>query len=399
MTLWLLFTALLAIATGQGVVMTLLPPLGREVGLNEFQVAIIISSSALVYAVGTTVWGRVSLHFGRRRIILIGLAGYTLGTLLFTTVFSLGMLGLLAELPLFMALLFSRMLQSSIMSATPPAALGYAIALTTADKRLAAISRTTSANSLGQVVGPAFGGLLAALGLLVPLYTVALLTFLALGWLWFRLPDDRLMPGQVDAKTTHLNTSERLTWASWRYLMVAAALFSAMAMIHQTLGFFFIDIWHLSPPRAAQQVGFAVLTLALVSVAVQFGFVQRSRWDTGRMLILGLTSLLIGYMLLAFAGSMVSLHVAMALVGLGMGLSYPAAATAATSTGSAQQQAKATGLVSATPAVGFIIGPLVAAPLYQLNPSAPFAAAAILIAVMLVIHRLPATHTRATDTP
>lgn len=389
MTLWLLFTALLATATGQGVVMTLLPPLGREVGLSEFQVAIIISSSALIYAVGTTVWGQAGLRFGRRRIILIGLAGYTLGTLLFTLVFTLGMLGLLAGLPLFMALLVSRMMQSSIMSATPPAALGYAIALTPADKRLAAISRTTSANSLGQVVGPAFGGLLAALGLLVPLYAVAMLTLMALGWLWFRLPDDRVLPGQADRKATHDATGERLSWPSCRYLIVAASLFSAMAMIHQTLGFFFIDIWKLSPASAAQRVGFAVVTLALVSVAVQFGFVQRSRWSTGRMLKLGLTALVVGYALLALPGGVASVHVAMGLIGLGMGLSYPSAAAAATSTGSARQQTRATGLVSATPAVGFIVGPLVAAPLYQLHATAPFVAAALLMAFMLVIHRLP----------
>ena len=78
MTFRLLFFALLATAMGQSVVMTTLPPLGREVGLTEFQVAFLMSSSALMYAAGNALWSRVGKRKGYRRVLITGLTGYTI---------------------------------------------------------------------------------------------------------------------------------------------------------------------------------------------------------------------------------------------------------------------------------------------------------------------------------
>ena len=104
MTFRLLFFALLATAMGQSVVMTTLPPLGREVGLTEFQVAFLMSSSALMYAAGNALWSRVGKRKGYRRVLITGLTGYTSGTLVFATVWLSGFQGWLVGTALFIAL-------------------------------------------------------------------------------------------------------------------------------------------------------------------------------------------------------------------------------------------------------------------------------------------------------
>ena len=94
----LLFRAVMSMALGPTRVLTLLPLLGRAVGLREIQVGIVITASSAVYALAARFWGRRSDVLGRRRVILFGLAGYTGGTLLFAGLFWLGMIDALQGL-------------------------------------------------------------------------------------------------------------------------------------------------------------------------------------------------------------------------------------------------------------------------------------------------------------
>lgn len=386
MTLWLLFFAMLATSIGQSVVIPLLPPLGREVGLSELQVGTILSVSSLVFAICTIFWGRASQRFGHKRILMTGLIGYTLGTLIFGGVFYLGLESILIGLPLFAALLISRALQSSIMSATPPTALAYSIAHSGEGNSMTAISRVTSASALGQVLGPALGGALAAFGLLVPLFSIAGFTFIALLLVLLKLPQDQPTTRCATKTDPTSVTVVRLDWSKLRYILIAATLFCALSMTHQTLGFFFMDTLLMTPVQAVQHTGAASMTIALVSVSIQFGFVQRSRHSYAMMLSMGLLLLMSGYGLLTLFHSEFAIYGAMILLGAGMGLGYPSSTAAATTGNDDSLTTRITGLVSAAPALGFIVGPPLAALLYRHQPDTPFAIAGALIAAALLIH-------------
>ena len=84
--LTVLITALMATGIGQSLVFAILAPLGREVQLNELQITSIIAISALIFGLAAPRWGRVSDRVGRKPIIITGLVGYTVGTILFTSV-------------------------------------------------------------------------------------------------------------------------------------------------------------------------------------------------------------------------------------------------------------------------------------------------------------------------
>ncbi len=375
-----LFCALLATSVGQSVMLTTLPSMGRQANLSEFQIATIMSSSALIFAFGTNVWSKVAKRAGFKRILMVGLTGYSLGTFAFASAWMAGFSGFISGTNLFLALLISRSLQSTIMSATPPSAVGYAIAVSSQQARVSAISKVTSASNVGQIVGPAYAGLLVGFGLLAPLYSIVLLTLLALTLVYYKLP---VLPPLSKQQTAVHTGEDSQAPTKLPYVFVAACIcvFSAMAMMQQSLGFFFIDFYHYTPVEAARQVGFAMMVSAAASLTAQFGWVQKGRISKETMITIALPLLGVAYLLLFLQHSLFVLYFAMALMGLGMGMAYPSLAAAATTYCAPSQQATITGLITATTAMGYVIGPPLAAVIYQVNIALPFAVASVLIAL------------------
>ena len=90
-----LLLASAAMGFAQTVLFAILAPLGREVGLVEVQIGAIISSSSLTLFLVSPFWGRASDSWGRRKVLLIGLFGYSFGTVMFASVFQAALLGFL----------------------------------------------------------------------------------------------------------------------------------------------------------------------------------------------------------------------------------------------------------------------------------------------------------------
>lgn len=380
-----LFFALLATAMGQSVVLTTLPSLGREAGLTEFQVAVIMSSSAFIFALGTTFWSRIAKKQGHRRILMVGLTGYTLGTLLFALVWALGLNGYIVGSLLFVSLLLSRSLQSSIMSATPPSAVGYAIGISPLSQRVKSISKVTSANNLGQVLGPTYAGALVGFGLLTPLYSIVLLTLIALFLVWTKLPAHVAVAPTEEHGSQELNDAASLKPLTTLLITLCASVFCAMAMMQQTLGFFLIDHYGATPVEAAQGVGLAMMISAVFSLGVQLLIVQRTHVRPEKLIMIAMPLLAVAYLVMYLHQTLYGLYFAMMLMGLAMGLGYPSIAAVATSRCHPDKQATVTGMITATPAMGYIIGPPVSALFYSYGHRLPFLAATVLIASFTLI--------------
>ena len=81
-----LLASLVIVGMGFTVLFPILSPLGREMGLSDFQITSIISASSLTVFLSSPVWGRLSDRWGRKRVMLIGLFGFSAGTVLFNSV-------------------------------------------------------------------------------------------------------------------------------------------------------------------------------------------------------------------------------------------------------------------------------------------------------------------------
>ena len=378
-----LILSLMATGIGQSLVFAILAPLGREVQMSEPQITSIIAVSALIFGLASPYWGRYSDRVGRKPVIITGLVGYAVGTLLFTSTFYAGMTGLLTGTAFYITVMATRVCQALIMSATSPAATAYAADHSSPEMRTKTMARLGTANSLGTILGPAVSGVLVVFGLLAPLYFAAVLAVFAAWFVWKQLPATPL--DQLKER----RTSVRLRYRDPRislFLFAAVGLFVGFSGIQQTLGFMLQDKMSLSGIKTAQFTGAALMVSATFTLLIQVTVMQRVQLKPTQFIRLGLLSLLIGAGFIAVFETFAVLAIGMAFMGTGMALCMPAISAGASLAVAGTEQGAAAGLVSACPAIGFSVGPLVAGFLYQFDDSyAPLFSAMVFFGVLMFV--------------
>lgn len=389
---WIIFFSILTTGMGQTLVFAILPSLGRRLSIPEIQIGLIFTASSIVFTTFSPIWGRASDRLGRKKVVLIGLFGYTAGTLLFASVFWMAMEHWLQGTVLFLSLVVARMLQSSVMSATNPAATAFMADITSPEQRTIGMGKIGAAHNMGALLGPAVAGSLVFISLLAPLYLAALATFIGALAAWKMLPEMERRSSDKEKTEIPLTHTQKASYFDPRYrnyLIVAVLMFTGFAFVQQTLGFYFQDKLALSPEDAAKQVSMVMMASAIMSLISQTFIVQRLNLTPKMLLILGLPIMTLGYFGLLLGGAFDVFFIAMGLVGLGIGMVVPGFTAGASLMVESHEQGKVAGLLGAAPAIGFIIGPVLGTALYSLNPIYPYlATVAIFIPLSLGVTQL-----------
>ena len=370
------FLAVFAQGIGGSIVIATLPSLGREVGLREILIGGIISWSSLVVFITARIWGRVSDRMGRKRVILAGLWGYTIGTLSVATLFGLGMTGVLLGTALYGWILFARLFQAAMMSSIPPASAAYIADTTTTTTRTAGMGRLAAATNMGQILGPAIAGLLAAFHLLVPLVFAAVMAAAAAVTIRRHMPDSVATPHLAEPSAPLRLFDPRLR----AYLLLGVAIFTGFAIVQQTLSFRIQDTLHLDTRQAARDFGITMILSASSMLLAQTLLVQHAKLKPMILLRIGMPLVLIAFTALVWSESMPAFCLTMSLLGFGMGMCGPGFTAASSLAVSAREQGAVAGMTSAVPALGWIFGPVGGTGLYAIDPVYPYIVAALILA-------------------
>ena len=374
----LLLGAVCCLGMGQTVTFSVLPPLGRELGLSERQVGLIFSVSALLWVVSSPFWGRASDRTGRKPIILIGMLGYVVSTTAFISAIAWGLGGATSLLVVYLTMIATRSIYGLIGPGVRVASQAYIIDRTSREDRTVAIAGMSAAFGLGNVLGPGLGSAFSVFGLLAPLWViVGLVTVLGIATL--ALLPEHTAPGQ---RTEY----RRLPLGDPRirpYVAYGLIVSFAVATPMQTSAFLFIDVLGFSTDEAAQYVGVGLSGAALAALFSQLVLVQRLRPSPAIMMIGGAVLIALAQLALAFSGSFAPVVFALMLNGLGAGLALPGFSAGASLAVSAEEQGAVAGLTGALNAAGFSIVPIVNLTLYTWSPAAPFVLNACLMVAVL----------------
>ena len=347
-----------------------LGPLGREVGLSELQISSVLAASSLMMFLASPVWGRVSDHLGRKRVMIIGLLGYMVGNLLFTSIFKFAMLGLLVPLSVYLALIFTRILNAILMSAIMPSVSAYMADITDEQSRTKGMGAVGAANNLGAIIGPAGGGFLAGISLLTPLWVASGVALITAIFVYFLLPDvsvTEVQEKELKAVKLHYLDSRILP-----YIIVGVAIFVGTAVVQQTLPFRFQDILNLTAQETAQTFGMAMGLSAACSLLSQVLIMQRFSLSPYTWLILSMPFLMVAYFVLAIAETQALMVAAMMVQGAGMGIATPAFVAGCSLAVGPREQGAVAGIAGSCGPLGFTFGPLIGGGLYQFQSDMPY---------------------------
>ncbi len=363
-------TLLYASATmgfAQTVLFAILAPLGREVGLAEVQIGAIISCSSLTLFLVSPLWGRMSDVWGRRKVLLFGLFGYSFGTIIFSAVFEFALLGYFVPLTALILLIVTRVANAVAMAAVTPSSNAYMADITREEDRVKGMGGIGAAYNIGSILGPAIGGLLASITLLTPLYFSVFLTFSAALLTLQRLPERPISDG--------VRNNPKLKYTDPRVFPVVVAgffLFMGFAIVQQTIAFRFQDVFGLDGVETAEIVGISLMFSAATALFVQMLIIPRISIAPFTLLRLAMPIMITAFATLALSSTQALYLLAMSVLGVGMGFAGPGFMAAASLAVSTKEQGAVAGLAGACPALGFTVGPLLGTYLYSIDGALPY---------------------------
>jgi MFS family permease len=374
-----LFITLFNSILGLSVLLPILAPLGRELGLSELQVGSLSASYALMQVLVSPAWGRLSERIGRKRVLLMGVLGFGVSFLGFALLADWGGRAHWPTPLLFGALLGARVLGGAFSSATLPTAQAYMADMTGRHDRTAGMAMIGAAFGLGVIFGPLIGAAFSVISLLAAVYFSASVAFLNFAFVWFFLPESKRLVGAEPPKaTSHV---ARLVWP---LLAVGFTLSLASVAMEQTISFYYQDRLQLSNHATPRTVGMALGVYGLVAVFTQGFLVRRYKWSPLRLMAIGMPVALLGYVLLVFAHRFGVLTLALAAQSFGQSLAMPGV-TAAMSLGvSEDDQGVVAGLSSSALGFGRMLGPLAGTGLYEFRAEYPYVMSSALIVVVML---------------
>ena len=406
----LLYAAMLVAAAGNTALQSVMPAIGRAIGIADFWVAIAYTWSALLWVLLAPYWAEKSDHHGRKALTLMGVAGFIFSNLLCGLALLGGLEGVIGGALTFVLFAIFRAIYGSLGCATPSATQAYLASKTRRGGRVAALSALSSSFGLGTIIGPAVAPLFVVpgVGLTGPMFGFALIgtgVFAAiLAW----LPNDRYgrkvgrgaamsYPSMATTPTgasvvaaTSPRRSKRLSWRDERirpWILAGVAAGHAQAATLTCLGFFIIDRLHLDPWGSEGPISIVMMAGASATLAAQWGLIPRLAAGPRSLILWGAMIAAVGLTGTMLANDLYGITIGFALASTGFGLTRPGFTAGASLAVPLAEQGGVAGVITSANGISFVAAPAIGIALYTLEPHLPFAASAIALVVLTLVGR------------
>ena len=411
----LMFLVMLTVAAANTALQSVLPALGRSLGVADSAVAAAFSVSALLWVLAAPFWANRLDRHGRRTMILLGMSGLVTSLLVCGVFLVAGINGWISGAAAFGLFIFGRLIYGSLGAAAPPAVQALVAGSTTREERTKALTLLASAFGLGTIVGPAIAPWLilgslggVEIGLAGPAFIMA--AFGMLVWLFVRrmLPDDRPQPasdeeGSGGAQSAYPSIGGAPTGASVRaatagkgkpvgfldrriraWVIVGLVMGHAQAMTSQAIGFLVMDRLGLPPAGALESTGLVLMMGAGAALLVQWGIIPLLNLNPRQLVLVGLVISAAGTALTGLADSLYGIACAFALASLGFGFSRPGFTAGASLAVGPEAQGSVAGKVTSVNGASFVLGPSIGVGLYEAQNALPYLTAGVACLVLAI---------------
>ncbi len=401
---------------GFGIILPLLPFYVDQMGGSAETVGFLFMCFSLMQLAATPVLGRMSDRFGRRKVILLSLAGNAVAMLAFA----------LATKLLSLPLLFASRIFAGATSGNLAACQAAISDVSTEQNRAESMGRLGAGINLGLILGPLLGSTLAEVGAWAPPLGAGALALVDLVCAFFLMPETRrlrseptgaandaankvtAMLGAADPSQVGLPSEPQAPDRSVEEVGSKQSLWQSLAsraVIAVLVGHFltFLSITNMQVALGllakreldwgTREVGGLFSVFALLSFTVQAFLIGRlvRRFREAPLVIAGSACTAVGLLLIGHGHSAAALFIGVAIFGTGFGMTLPPLASLASLAATEGTRGFVLGMAQAAGGLARALGPLLSGVLFRrVAPSAPFlggAVAALLCAAVGVTLR------------
>ena len=401
----LLFAAMLVAAAGNTALQSVMPAIGREIGIADIWTAMAYTSSAVLWVLLAPFWARQSDVHGRKRLILMGVGGFIVSMTLCGIALVLGLNGILGGAMTFILFAMARTIYGSLGCATPSATQAYLASRTRRAARVSALSALTSSFGLGTIIGPAIAPLfvLPGIGLPGPLFAFAVIAMAVFTAILLWLPNDRdgrrggrgaamSYPSQASSVTgasvvaaTSADRT-RLKWSDPRirpWILAGVASGHAQAATLTCLGFFIIDRLGLAPNGSESSIAIVMMAGASATLAAQWGLIPRLALGPRALILWDAMIAAVGLIGTMIATDLYGIVLGFGIASIGFGLTRPGFTAGASLAVNLSEQGGVAGVITAANGISFVAAPGLGMLLYAIDPRLPFAVSALLLIALI----------------
>ena len=361
----ILFLIMFVNMVGFGIIMPILPFFADNMGAGATHLGLLFAVYSVMQFFFAPAWGRLSDRIGRKPVIVIGLAGFSLSFLLF---------GLSTELWM---LYGARILGGVLSSAALPTVMAYVADTTDDAHRGGAMGRISAAMGLGITFGPVVGGFLGEVGPAFPFFYASSTGARVCRFAGFFLPESLPESSRSAAKLrpgTQLGMRGLIQALSGPigFVLVLAFLSNfASANLQGTFALF--SETQFGAGKSELGILFGAMGIAMAAAqGFLIGPIIR-RWGEQRTIQLGLLCNGAGYVGFLFAVSVWTMIPSMLLMGLGFAAMMPSVNSWVSKRGVPEQQGMNMGIVNAFSSLGRVFGPIAGGMIFDLiGPQWPY---------------------------
>lgn len=362
-----LFIAVFATMTGVGIIEPFMGIYAESLGANGLMIGLIFGSFILSRAIFTPFIGRLSDFKGRKNLLLIGLAGYTVLSFFYAAA------GTAASL---IVVRFFHGLASAMVL---PIAMAYIGDISPKNQEGKYLGTFTIAFFIGLAFGPIIGGALHDIwSMNAAFYAMGAISFLSLVMLIFMLPE--------------INAYKKIKPSSFKDIlkdktMQAMLIFRAMNAYGISALMAFLPLLAERVNVTIFQIGLMVTANLLASSLFQRHFgVMADRGDKILMLTVGSVMIFISLALMPLSKGFYTLLSLNLVMGLGSAISIPAGSAITAQLGKKLGMGSVMGLFNTAFGIGGGIGPIVAGLIMLLtNLAFVFVSSAIIVLAGTII--------------
>ncbi|TVX91755.1 MFS transporter [Paenibacillus agilis] len=362
--LFILMINMFIAMVGMGMIIPLMPMFITEFGATGKDMGYLMAAFGLTQFIFSPLGGDWSDKYGRKKMIVIGMAFFTISQVLFAVTTDLWVLYL------------SRLLGGAGVGLMSPPMTAFIADVTTEDQRAKGLGWLGAAMSLGIVIGPGIGGYLADFGMRVPFYTAAALAGLSTLISIAILPETLTQEAKIAALATKQKRENIVGLiinsfkAPYFVLLLLVFVLTFGLMNFETVFGLFVDVKHGFTPQDISLIFTFGALAGVIIQAVVFGKLVE-KFGEQRVIHGSLMLAAICMFSMTFVGQYAVIFTTTLLFFIATSLIRPAANTLLSKM-AGNEQGYVAGLNNAFMSLGNIIGPSIAGILFDVNMSYPY---------------------------